>query len=283
MSSLKLDILSHYLLPKKALTAFAGCLANIKIPVIKDYLIQDFVIRYNVNMREAQEENPKNYACFNDFFIRRLKTECRPIVNADIVSPVDGCVSEMGDIRTGKLLQAKGKYYSVHELLACDEAVSAQFSNGCFTTLYLSPKDYHRVHMPLDGTLKTMTHVPGTLFSVQPKTVQAIPRLFARNERVVALFDTIIGPMAMVLVGATVVGGINATWHGDMQRCRKQQHFDYSSSEDKTIQLKKADEMGYFKLGSTVILLFAEGQRIKWRKGLKAGKTVRFGEELASM
>lgn len=273
-----LDILTHHLLPKHALTTFAGFMANIKSPVIKNYLIQDFIAKYNVNMQEAREEDPTQYACFNDFFIRHLKPECRPIANAELISPVDGCVSEIGTITAGKLLQAKGRDYTVHELLACDRTISDQFNAGSFATLYLSPKDYHRVHMPIDATLTTMVHVPGSLFSVQPKTVNAIPRLFARNERLVVLFDTAVGLMAMVLVGATIVGGIGTSWHGDVRRGKQPMHYGYSDQINGPITLQQAAEMGYFKLGSTVVLLFAE--QIKWQENLVAGQTIRFGEAL---
>ena len=196
---------------------------------------------------------------------------------------MDGFISEIGDITAGKLLQAKGRYYSVSELLACKPELSAQFDSGCFATLYLSPKDYHRVHMPIDATLKEMIYVPGTLFSVQPKTARVIPRLFARNERLVVFFDTHAGLMAMVLVGATVVGAIGTSWHGDIRRSRKAKHFDYSSDQSIDTVLQKAVEMGYFKLGSTVVLLFAEGSHIQWKNDLHAGDKIRFGEALADI
>ncbi|WP_133127632.1 archaetidylserine decarboxylase [Legionella nagasakiensis] len=272
----------HYLLPKQALTTFSGFLANVKKPAIKNHLIRRFIRQYGVNMSEALEETPENYACFNDFFIRHLKPECRPISTTDIVSPVDGFVSEIGDITAGKLLQAKGRYYSVPQLLTCEQEKSSSFNQGRFATLYLSPKDYHRVHMPIEATLKDMIYVPGKLFSVQPVTSRTIPHLFARNERLVIFFDTAAGLMAMVLVGATIVGGIGTSWHGDIRRGRQKMHFIYPSDTNR-ILLPKAAEMGYFKLGSTVILLFAENQRVEWLEKIHPGSRIHFGEALATL
>lgn len=267
----------QYIIPTRALNAYAKFMASIKIPVIKNRLIRNFIKDYNVNMSEAQDESIESYACFNDFFIRRLKPECRPISEANIVSPVDGVISEIGSITAGKLLQAKGREYTVSELLACEESLSSQFNNGRFATIYLSPKDYHRVHMPIEATLKEMIYVPGKLFSVQPSTARVVPRLFARNERLVVFFDTPVGLMAMVLVGAMVVGAIGTSWHGDIRRGRKPIHFAY---QDANIVLQKAAEMGYFKLGSTVVLLFADSQRMEWNSQLHAGDAVRLGESL---
>lgn len=269
--------LKHYLLPKRALTHFGGFMAEIKTPVIKNYLIRDFISKYHVNMAEALEENPEHYSCFNDFFIRHLKPEARPLANSEIVSPVDGTISEMGAINQGMLIQAKGKYYSVSELLACDKSISDQFLQGQFATLYLSPKDYHRIHMPVTATLRNMIYVPGKLFSVQPLTARTIPRLFARNERLVVFFDTAMGLMAMVLVGATVVGAIGTSWSGDVKRSKHIRHIDYQQEQpEKT--LVQGEEMGYFKLGSTVILMFAEGKKIAWEKGLSPGSAVQYGQ-----
>jgi phosphatidylserine decarboxylase len=269
-----------YLMPKKALTGLAGFLAEVKIPAIKNYLIRDFIHKYGVNMQEALEENPESYACFNDFFIRALKPACRPLAEADLIAPVDGLVSEIGEIERGMLLQAKGRLYSVSDLLACEPEKALAFENGRFATLYLSPKDYHRVHMPMQGTLSHMVYVPGQLFSVQPATARLIPRLFARNERLVVYFNTRVGVMAMVLVGATIVGAIGTSWHGDVVRGRRLQRTDYNRSKDKPIVLPQGAEMGYFKLGSTVILLFAEGKRITWDPALNAGSAIRFGQAL---
>ena len=273
----------QYILPKHALTALAGFLANIKIPAIKNHLIRYFIRKYRVNMTEAREENLENYADFNAFFIRHLKPECRPIANVGIVSPVDGYVSEIGSINTGTLLQAKGRYYSVHELLACEKTLSSQFNTGHFATLYLSPQDYHRVHMPIEATLKEMIYVPGKLFSVQPATARIVPKLFARNERLVVFFETPAGLMAMVLVGATIVGAIGTSWHGDLVRTSKPRHFVYPNDPTMCTSLQQAAEMGYFKLGSTVILLFAENNGMQWQQDLRAGDKIRFGEALGTI
>jgi phosphatidylserine decarboxylase len=234
-----------------------------------------------VNMNEALIEDPTAYACFNDFFIRHLKPESRPLASSDLVSPVDGMVSELGVIEQGQLLQAKGRYYSVAELLNCNGAVAQQFLNGQFATLYLSPKDYHRVHMPLDAKLVSMNYIPGALFSVQPTTARVVPKLFARNERLAIFFDTPIGLMVMVMVGATIVGAIGTSWHGDVKRAKKRIQFDYKET-DLNAQMAQGDEMGYFKLGSTVVLLFADGHKMQWHSSLKAGSPVLFGEALGS-
>lgn len=275
-----LKMIPHYLLPKKALTAFAGVLAEVQTPCIKNYLIRDFIHKYDVDMSEAREENPENYKCFNDFFIREIKPSCRPMAKADLISPVDGRVSEIGEIRSGMVLQAKKRYYSVEDLLACDKKLSAQFDNGHFATLYLSPKDYHRVHMPMQGTLTHMIHVPGKLFSVQPLTTRVIPQLFARNERLVVFFNTTVGVMAMVMVGATIVGSIGTSWSGDVLRRGEVQQVDYTQNRAQSMLLQQGAEMGYFKLGSTVILLFAEGVRMQWESTLRAGEVVRLGQAI---
>lgn len=272
-----LKTLPQYFIPKKSLTSFAGLMANVKNSHVKNYLIRNFIAKYNVNMQEAAQEDPTAYACFNDFFIRHLKQGLRPIAATDIVSPVDGIVSEAGKIVEGQILQAKGRYYSVDDFLACDESLSNQFKQGCFATLYLSPKDYHRVHMPVSGQLRRMVYVPGKLFSVQPTTARVVPQLFARNERLIAYFDTPVGLMAMGLVGATIVGAIGTSWGGDITRSKTQETFHYQQS----IDLPKGAEMGYFKLGSTVVLLFAEGNSIQFAQNIQAGAAIKFGEALA--
>jgi len=280
MRSIRVKLFLQYTAPKQMLTALLGLLANIKIKSIKNHVIHRFIQSYDVMMDEAIREKAEDYVNFNDFFTRYLKPGVRPIADTDVVSPVDGCVSEIGHIKQGQLLQAKGRYYSVDELLACDAAQSAPFQNGSFATLYLSPRDYHRVHMPVAGTLQDMTHVPGTLFSVQPDTVSHIPKLFARNERVVLFFETELGPMVVVLVGATIVGKIGTCWHGDLPRSKKTVHFKNNLPAPAERVLKQADEVGYFKLGSTAIVLFAEGSKVEWTPELKAGVKVRLGEAL---
>jgi phosphatidylserine decarboxylase len=280
MRSIRVKLFLQYTAPKIMLSVFAGMLANIKVNVIKNFIIRRFIQNYDVVMREAVRERAEDYVNFNDFFTRYLKPGVRPIAEADIISPVDGCVSEIGHIQQGQLLQAKGRYYSVDELLACDASKSAAFQQGSFATLYLSPRDYHRVHMPVAGTLQSMTHVPGALFSVQPDTVRHIPRLFARNERVVLFFETSLGPMAVILVGATIVGKIGTCWHGDLPRVKTTTNFEHDLPPPDRRVLQQADEVGYFKLGSTAIILFSEHSKIEWTPELKAGVRVRLGEAL---
>ncbi|WP_454781556.1 archaetidylserine decarboxylase [Legionella sp. WA2022007384] len=274
--------LPQYLIPQHGLTTLAGCLADVKNVKVKNYIIQRFIRKYQVNMSEALIEDPTAYACFNDFFIRQLKPECRPLANADIISPVDGCISELGTIEQGQLIQAKGHYYSVADLLACDKDKASQFINGCFATVYLSPKDYHRVHMPMDAEIVSMTYVPGALFSVQPSTVRVVPKLFARNERLAIFFSTKVGPMVMVMVGATIVGAIGTSWHGDIKRSKNRVDFEYNKDKDQTM-MAQGDEMGYFKLGSTVVLLFANGAQVHWNEALNAGSAIRLGEALGEI
>ncbi|AAU29019.1 TPA: archaetidylserine decarboxylase [Legionella pneumophila] len=275
-----LKTLPQYLIPKHGITALAGYFADVKNPRLKNFLIQNFIRKFDVDMSEALIEDPKSYDCFNDFFIRHLKPECRPLSQSDVICPVDGCISEIGKIERGQLLQAKGKYYSVQELLACDGQLAEQFVQGQFATLYLSPKDYHRVHMPIDAELVSMTYIPGALFSVQPATTRVVPKLFARNERLAIFFKTKIGPMVMVMVGATIVGAIGTSWHGDVKRSKELERFDYSEQFlDKIIS--QGSEMGYFKLGSTVVLLFANGEKIQWDKELLAGSKIQLGKPMA--
>ncbi|OGV42146.1 MAG: phosphatidylserine decarboxylase [Legionellales bacterium RIFCSPHIGHO2_12_FULL_42_9] len=272
--------LPQWLLPKQALTVFAGFLADCRIASIKNFLIGWFISRYSVDMTIAVVEDPKAYPCFNDFFIRHLKSASRPIALADIISPVDGVISQLGLITQGQLLQAKGHEYAVDELLACAPALSQLFDGGQFATFYLSPKDYHRIHMPCEGTLREMIYIPGQLFSVQPRTASTIPKLFVRNERLVIFFDTKYGLMAMVLVGAVVVGAMSTVWHGDVFRTKIKSFYNYTSL-DQTIVLAKGEEMGHFKLGSTVILLFAKESPIHWQSKLQAGHVVCYGQAIA--
>lgn len=271
----------QYIVSHHGLTGLANFLANVKHIKVKNYIIQRFIKKYQVDMSEALIEDPSTYTSFNDFFIRHLKPECRPLAHADIISPVDGYISEIGSIEEGQLLQAKGHYYSVSELLAGNNEIASEFINGHFATLYLSPKDYHRVHAPIQAQLTSMTYVPGALFSVKPSTVRVIPKLFTRNERLVIFFSTPIGPMAIVMVGAMIVGAIGTSWHGDIKRSKNRVDFTYNPSS--ITPLAQGDEVGYFKLGSTVVLLFANGANIRWNKDLKTGSRLRFGEALGDI
>jgi len=249
--------------PQRMLTAIAHLLANCKITWIKNHLIRYFVNKYPVRLEEALEENPYQYNSFNHFFTRALKPPVRPLATDPlaIVSPVDGHISQCGHIHQGTLLQAKGFNYTVQALLGGDTQFAEPFLNGEFLTAYLAPKDYHRIHMPVDGTLCQMTYIPGKLFSVNPRTAAAIPNLFARNERVVCLFDTPQGRMALVLVGAMIVGSIETIWAGTIAPL----HLNRSGIKTwhyrkPIIKIKKGEEMGRFKLGSTVIILFEKKQ-----------------------
>jgi phosphatidylserine decarboxylase len=208
-------VLPQYLTPKKALTAFGGWVASCESPTVAQYIIPRFIKRYNVNMAEAAAPEPTAYTSFNAFFTRALHPDARPLAAADWVCPVDGAISQFGDIEHDQIFQAKGHHYSTQALVGGDATLAAQFQNGHFATIYLSPRDYHRIHMPCAAQLRRMVYVPGDLFSVNPVTARGVPGLFARNERVVCVFDTPHGPFVQVLVGATIVGSMATTWHGD--------------------------------------------------------------------
>lgn len=248
--------------PKHAITRLVGLIASAKLGGVTTAIIRLFVKQYKINMDEALHSDPAHFKTFNDFFVRELKEGARPLTEDDsvITHPADACVSQFGVIENGQLIQAKGHQYSAQELLGGDAALYDEFKDGDFATLYLSPKDYHRVHMPCDGILRQMIYVPGDLYSVNPLTAENIPNLFARNERVVCIFDTEFGPMAQILVGATIVGSIELIWAGTVTppRGNTVYHWDYPAEGDNSVILKKGEEMGRFKLGSTVINLFAK-------------------------
>ena len=248
----------QYVLPKIALTAFGGKIAGAKAGNLTTRLIHWFVGRYGVNMSEAANANIASYASFNEFFTRALRDGARPLAKADFVCPVDGSISQFGAINRDQIFQAKGHAYSTTALVGGDAALAAQYQDGSFATLYLSPKDYHRVHMPCDGRLTRMIHVPGDLFSVNPVTARGVPGLIARNERVVCVFSGADGPFVLVLVGATIVGSMATVWHGVVNppRSRNIREWTY---EDPQVSLKKGDEMGRFLLGSTVVVVLPKG------------------------
>jgi len=271
----KLKIFWHYLLPKLLLTKLANKLANSNIPWLKNYLITYFINKYPINMLEAAEENPLNYATFNDFFTRKLKTLARTISASRFISPADGFISQGGRLQVNKLLQAKGIYYTLEQLLACSDEAKKYYS-GDFVTIYLSPKDYHRIHMPIDGNLVKQTYIPGKLFSVQPFTTENIPGLFSRNERLVLHFETAFGPMALVLVGATIVGCIGTAWGGDIPRHNK----IHTQVFEKPLPIQKGSELGYFKLGSTVIMTLSSQANIQWQTKLINGAPILLGQAL---
>jgi len=267
-------------LPRQALTALMGSLANRRAGDLTRLAIELFIKRYGVDMSEAEQENPADYACFNDFFTRPLKAGLRPLANSTWLSPVDGSISQLGGIAGERIFQAKGHDYSLLSLLGGDSQLAHLFKNGSFATLYLSPRDYHRIHMPCAGTLRRMVYVPGDLYSVTPLTAQNIPGLFARNERVVCFFDTAEGPLAMVLVGATIVGSMATVWHGPInaQRGGQIQAWDYDSGQ---VELQQGQEMGRFMLGSTVVLCWTEQARVQFSQGWEPGRAIRMGQAMA--
>lgn len=275
----RLAVGGQHVLPKQALTRLAGWGANRQGGALTHAVIRWFVARYGVDLSEAAEPDAAAYASFNDFFTRALKAGARPLADADWLCPVDGAISQFGAIEADQIFQAKGHHYSTTALLGGDAELAAQFQDGHFATLYLSPRDYHRIHMPCAGRLKRMVHVPGALYSVNPLTARGVPGLFARNERVVCLFDTAHGPLALVLVGATIVGSMATVWHGVVNPPRPGQLrcFDY---QDQSIELAQGAEMGRFLLGSTVVLLWpAQGQR--FASDWASGRSVRMGEAMA--
>ncbi len=276
----RLKVLPQYLLPKKALTALAGRLAGAQAKTLTTAAIRRFIARYGVDMSEAAQPDPAAYPTFNAFFTRELRPGARPLSDATWICPVDGAVSQMGPIEAEQIFQAKGHRYSTNALLAGDSALSKRFENGHFATLYLSPRDYHRIHMPCAGELTQMIYVPGALFSVNPTTARGVPGLFARNERVVCIFETEHGPLALVLVGATIVGSMATTWHGLVNPPRRAaiHRWEYQRGE---VRLEKGQEMGRFLLGSTVVLLWP-ARPIQLNRSWGAGSAVRLGEVLAN-
>lgn len=265
-------------LPKRLLTEFLGFLANIKGGSLTTGFIKYFIRKYKVDMSEAVNENPSYYPSFNSFFTREIKKELRPFANSDLISPVDGAVSQIGLIKKDQIFQAKGKSFTIEALLGGDKDLANVFRNGLFATLYLSPKDYHRIHMPCAGKLLKMIYIPGDLYSVNPLTAQNIDALFARNERVVCVFEGERGPFALVLVGATVVGSIKTSWHGIVNSPRPTSVHTWEY--DGQLQLEKGEEMGQFLLGSTVVLVYPENS-YEWHPSWLSEKTIRLGEAMS--
>ena len=273
----RLKVLLQYLLPKQRVTTFAGRVAGAQGGAMTTRLIRWFVGKYGVNMDEAANPDIGSYSSFNDFFSRPLKAGARPLAKADFVCPVDGAISQLGAIDDHYILQAKGHRFTTTELLGGDAALAAEFRHGSFANLYLSPRDYHRLHMPCDGKLVRMIYVPGALFSVNPTTARGVPNLFARNERVVCVFASLEhGPFVMVLVGATIVGSMATTWHGvvNPKRTNKVSEWDYA---DRGIELRKGEEMGRFLLGSTIVMLFRK-DTIVFNADWASERSVRLGE-----
>jgi len=274
-----LKVMLQHILPKQQLTVLAGRIAEARGGAFTTRLIRWFVAKYGVNMGEAENPDIAGYATFNDFFTRPLKPGARPMAEADFVCPVDGAISQLGPIDGHHMVQAKGHRFTTIDLVGGDAALAARFQHGSFANLYLSPKDYHRLHMPCDGRLLRMIHVPGALFSVNPVTARGVPNLFARNERVVCVFDSAEnGMFVMVLVGATIVGSIATPWHGviNAKRTGKLSEWSYA---DRHIALAKGEEMGRFLLGSTVVMLF-ERDRIAFTPDWAPERTVRLGQAM---
>ncbi|MHB1949362.1 MAG: archaetidylserine decarboxylase [Gammaproteobacteria bacterium] len=269
------SVIRQYFAPQKALTRLAGWLGEARQPWLKNQLIRYFLSRFDVNMQEAVIENPYDYPSFNSFFTRQLKPDSRPIAkDPAIASPADGFVSQIGQIHQQTLLQAKGFYFDLNKLLGGSQQLAELFTDGSFATIYLSPKDYHRVHMPFAGTLRETIFIPGQLFSVNQETAAAVPNLFARNERLVCIFDTKIGPMAVILVGAMLVGSIQTVWHANTT-ANKITVESYNGS----IKLAQGAELGHFKMGSTAIVLFAK-DAVEWNKNLQENTQVHMGESI---
>jgi phosphatidylserine decarboxylase len=277
----RLAVLPQYLLPKGALTNFAGRVAGAKGGAMTTRLIRWFVGRYNVNMDEALDPDITHYTSFNDFFTRALRPDARPLAQADYVCPVDGRISQFGTIDRDQIFQAKGHSFSTTALVGGDAALAAQFEHGSFANLYLSPRDYHRIHMPCDGRLTRMIYVPGELFSVNPTTARGIPGLFARNERVVCVFDTANGPFVMTLVGATIVGSMATVWHGVVNPPRTGQVRDWSYANDNVV-LKQGEELGRFLLGSTVVMLFPK-DTVTFNANWQPAGPVQLGEVMGKL
>lgn len=280
----KLFVLSQYITPQLGVSNLAGRLADSdSSPALKNRVIKWFIGRYGVDMSEAAETDPEAYPTFNAFFTRALKPGIRPLADGEktLVSPVDGAISQLGQVTGDRVFQAKGRSFSLSELLGGEEATTAPFTSGEFSTIYLSPKDYHRIHMPMAGTLRQMIHVPGKLFSVNPVTAENVPNLFARNERVVCIFDTDSGPMAMVLVGAMIVGSVETRWAGVVVPGSRQVTSTRYEGEQ-AISFEKGEEMGRFRLGSTVIMVMPKGA-VTWNSDQVAGKTVRMGEAFGAL
>ncbi len=275
----RLAVALQYALPKRLLTQLAGKLAGLEGGKATTAVIRWFAKRYGVNMAEAANADPASYASFNQFFTRPLREGVRPIADADFVCPVDGAISQFGPIEFDQVFQAKGHFYSTTALVGGDRALAARFENGDFATIYLSPRDYHRIHMPCAGRLTQMIHVPGELFSVNPATARGVPGLFARNERVVCVFESEFGPFVMVLVGATIVGSMATVWHGVVNPPRRPDIVKRGYAEGEVV-LEKGAEMGRFLLGSTVVMLFPQDV-LRFGSDWAPGGPVRMGEPMA--
>ena len=276
----RVAVLLQYLLPKLALTMLIGKLASARAGSWSHTAIRRFIARYGVDMAEAADPRIESYASFNEFFTRPLRPDSRPFADVPWLCPVDGAISQFGAIERDRIFQAKGHDYTTTALVGGDAALAARFENGAFATLYLSPKDYHRIHMPCAGRLTRMIHVPGDLFSVNPVTARGVPGLFARNERVVCVFESHHGPFVLVLVGATIVGSMATVWHGVVNPPRPGRVREWRYDEQ-PIRLERGAEMGRFLLGSTVVMLFP-ANTLRFNPEWAPARNIRMGEAMAT-
>lgn len=276
----KLVTFPQYLIPQHVLSLVMYRVTRCEVVWFKNLIISTIIKQYRVNMAEAAEMNLDYYSSFNAFFTRLLRNGVRPISESDIVSPVDGVVSQVGLVTSGQIVQAKGQEYSVLALLGGDDAVTSEFVGGQFATIYLSPKDYHRIHMPVTGTLRKMRYIPGKLFSVSPRTARAVPDLFARNERVAVTFDTDFGPMVMVLVGAIFVGSMETIWAGQITPNYGKVIQQWTYDGEQAITIEKGQEMGRFNMGSTVVVLVGKGAAL-FNDQVEAEATIQLGNAMS--
>ncbi len=276
-----LKIYPQYLLPHHLLSRMMHAFTRLQLTLIVRPFTRWFVHQFKVDLSIAQQPDLNAYPSFNAFFTRALKPEARPVCHGEteIASPVDGTVSQIGPIENQRIFQAKGHDYTLRELLGGSDEHAAKFINGAFATIYLSPRDYHRIHIPYDGILNEMIHIPGRLFSVNQATTELIPGLFSRNERVVCLFETDAGPMAVIMVGAIFVGSMDTVWHGTVTptHIRRITRWHYSSKDDNRISFRRGGEIGRFNMGSTVIVLFGQ-DRVEWNSLVSASASIRMGE-----
>jgi len=279
---MSLNLLLQYLLPQHILSRLVANIANCRTPLIKNFIIRQYCKFYRIDMADMLEPNPINYPTFNEFFIRALKPGTRPITNDQktIISPVDGKIGQIGQINANLLISAKGKNFTLEQLFA-DNEDAALFHNANFAVLYLAPSNYHRIHMPVSGKLRSMRYVPGKLFSVNPKTVERIPGVFARNERIIVTFDTVFGTMAMVLVGAMIVGSIETSWAGVVMPNKQKSVMNWNYTKQEIV-FEHGLEIANFKLGSTVILLFPE-KAMQWNQTVQKDNPIKMGQNLGTL
>lgn len=277
----RLVTLPQYLIPQHALSVLMHTLTRSKKTWFKNSFIRFIIKKYKVNIEEAKTADLQTYPSFNAFFTRELREGVRPVAQGEdiVVSPVDGAISQLGQIKAGQIVQAKGRHYTVLELLAGDQQLAQLFENSQFATIYLSPRDYHRIHMPLTGKLISMTYIPGKLFSVSPRTARTVPNLFARNERVVTVFETEIGPMVLILVGAIFVGSMETVWQGQITPDYGKKIERWTYQDEQAITIQKGEEMGRFNMGSTVVMLMPE-QCQSFLDELKESSTVKMGQAI---